>query len=316
MRLLLTPLACSLLLTISACGGSGGSGNSISINTKSIAITQDNAQQVASTGLSGSESLINQNDSIDIVKDSNASQNVGMLARSVLSKAGGNIVNRKTESISFDCDSGSMKLTVNDANDNQQLDAGDSMSIVFYDCVDDYEDGGISKSNGSLSMKINAISANQENLNVTVNYDDLTITEGGNTAVIDGSATMDVQNDNDTTIGTVSGKKIVFSNNDEAGMLSDFSFSATLNAVTSEWIESVNATMASTAIDGQIKLKTITDLQGVGEGNPTFGELKIEGANGSFVSLNADTGNDDTLLLTIFDGSVTTSKLVNWQELE
>lgn len=73
--------------------------------------------------------------------------------------------------------------------------------------------------------------------------------------------------------------------------------------------------MASTEIGGQVIIKTITEFQGVDDESASTGELKIEGANGSFISLNADTGNVDTVLITISDGGATTSEAINWDDL-
>ncbi|MCB1756184.1 MAG: hypothetical protein KDJ38_11710 [Gammaproteobacteria bacterium] len=316
MKSALTPLACSVLLTMSACS-SGGGGGSNGINTDAVAITQANAEQIATTGLSGSEVASGDRGSVEMIfEGGSTSQHADIFVKSTLSKSTGLLSNRKTESISSNCDSGSVKLTFNDADNNQVLSSGDRASMTYYDCVEDMGADGLIKTNGSVSMKINVINGDLTDQDISLTCDDLTLTMSDGTRSFDGDMRLVLHDDGNVISETVSGSKLRFTHKGETGLLKDFTFSTDLDKHSSQWIQSIQAKIASSEIDGQIALSTITELQGTGDDYPVFGELKIEGANGSYVSLNADTGDDATVLLTVFDGSVTDSREVAWQTLD
>ncbi len=304
----------SVLVSIAACSSGGGGGDSSDENSEPVAITQDNGREIAATGMSASEIVNDQRDSTDLLQSGNGSNSATASVNSLWAKSG-KLIGKASQSQTLDCESGTMTLAATDANNNQELDAGDSFSIEFDDCVLT-EGTSTSRGNGKVTMKINSFSEDGKNVNVTATYDDLTVVEDGKSNSIDGSMTMDVATNGDTVTATVSGKKMVFTEDKDTGTLADFTFRSTINELTQAWTNSIDATVSSSEIKGKIEITTPLELQGVGENNPTIGEVKMEGANSTFVSLNADTGNIDTLILTIFDGSVTKSDEIRWDELD
>ena len=302
---ILTPLIAALI----ACSG-GSSGGGSGTTQDLIAIDQENGQQIASAGLSGTSAVQDQSDSTDFLDTSSGTSAV---TRSIAMAR--QILNRATQSFTLECDSGSITLTANDANDSQELDAGDSLSVTFNDCVET-EDGKTNRSNGRFVLTINSISADGNSSNATADYQDLTIVEDGETASIDGKMTVDVQVNGDVETITVSGNRVDFSDENETGSLIDFTFRTTTNTQTLAWSESINTEIQSSEIGGRVIVTTPTELQGMGENYPDTGEIVFTGSQGSYTSLNADTGDNDTVLVTVFDGSVTNSDTVNWDDLE
>lgn len=311
-KLLYIFLLLSLLTVLAACGGGGGGGSEDKQDL--IAINQDNGQEVASAGLSGSSAIQDQGDSTDILgarkktkANLSATLDVMPKARQVLTKA--------TESETFECDSGTLTLTANDANNNQELDGGDSVSARFDECVIT-ENGQTTLSNGTFSLVVNSISSDEKSMNITAEYKELTVEEGGEISSVDGKMTLDVQVNGDVESVTLSGDRMDFRDGNESGSLIDFTLKSVNNTRTFAWTQSIDAVIQGSEIGGRVIITTPTDFQGVGNNHPDFGEILFTGSEGSYASLNADTGNNSTVLVTIFDGAVTSSDEIDWDELE
>ena len=74
----------------------------------------------------------------------------------------------------------------------------------------------------------------------------------------------------------------------------------------------------STKFDGSVQISTgIPILYEVGDFYPTSGELTADGANGSYLTLNADTGDNDTVYYYVSDGAnYTESDEIDWITLD
>ncbi len=294
--------------------GEDGSGNT-DVDSTPIAINQENGLDIASAVLSGIYTVGDREETIDLISGIDTTQTANKFVTAVVARAGG-IDSRSVENFTLACDSGSIAYSTNDVNNDGELDTADTVSINFNNCVvTDAEDGTVFTSNGAVALQINSISADGASVNAAATYTNLVLSEDDYSSSINGSMTLDVQTTVDTTISTISGEKIDFIDDDATGILNNFSLSESFNEQTEVWTESHEAIMASTVIGGQVIIKSITEFQGVGDDFASTGELKIEGADGSFVALNADTGNVDTVLITISDGGATTSEEINWDDL-
>ncbi len=321
MNLIQCILTTTVVLSLAACDSGGSSGSSgsggidtASVNTNPVVISRDNGSKIASTGVLTTQSMNSGNDSTDYLDSKTRNKIVNKLLKNTFTKSS-LLSSRKTSSTEYECDAGSTKVTVEDNNNNEELDSGDSISIAFNSCTENHDDD-TSTMNGVLTVKLNTFSADSENLNATVILDNLEATENGEENSVDGSFVVDLQSDNDEITFSVKGEKLVFVDEEEVGILSNFDMHNSYNEITDAWTQSQNATIASTEIGGRIVITTVTELKGAGDNHPNVGELKFSGANGGFVSMNADTGNLDTVIVTIFDGNTTSSEELNWDDLD
>jgi len=70
-----------------------------------------------------------------------------------------------------------------------------------------------------------------------------------------------------------------------------------------------------TTSEGKIIIETEPNFKGKNSSpNPDTGIMTVKGANGSFVSLDADTGSNETVLVTVNDGTSTQSEILLWNE--
>lgn len=297
-------------------GGAVGSGNGPpNVNSTPVAITKENGHKIALAVLSGIVTIGDREETLGLITGGDVTRTANERVGAVVAEVG-NGNSRSAEDFTLECGSGSINYAANDANTNGQLDAGDTVSIKFNSCVEtDEEDGTVYTSNGAVALKINSISADGESVNAAASYTNLVLREGDFARSINGNMTLVVQTDGDMTVSTVSGEKIEFTNDDTKGILSHFSLRDSFNEQTRAWTEFTEATMASTEIGGQVIIKTITELQGVGDDYAATGELKIEGTKGSLISLNAKTDNVDTMLITVTDGGATATEEFNWDDL-
>ncbi len=69
--------------------------------------------------------------------------------------------------------------------------------------------------------------------------------------------------------------------------------------------------------EGEIIIETDPAFKGRSSNgtNPDTGKMTIKGANSSFISIDADTGSNKTVQLTVNDGTSTQSETVRWDEL-
>ncbi len=83
-----------------------------------------------------------------------------------------------------------------------------------------------------------------------------------------------------------------------------------------QYIYDYNAEIYSSAIQGSISLDTNPSFTGsVDDDYPTAGILSITGSNSS-IMLNADTGSEETVLMTVNENGSTSSNEVTWASLD
>ncbi len=314
-------LIASITVALTACGTSdidtGGSGDDIfsSVNESPLQITHDNSRDIATRGVSQSQSLDKDTNPTELLSSDSRTSLAAKTLKSAYLKSDGFSM-RKTESNSLDCEvSGSQKISFNDVNNNGEPDSGDSMTMDYNKCVDGYS-GDTSSTDGKIEIRFNKVASDFNELDVDVDIDALTMSSDDEKSVIDGDISLSVATNNNVTAISVEGNTLRFSINSDVGIMNNFEFAISTNESTSAWTQLQNAVYAGTDINGKIVVETLVTMQGVGSANPTIGKVKISGANSSYMIIDADSGDANTLILTTFDGSSSVSEELNWNELE
>ncbi|MDB5895858.1 MAG: hypothetical protein JWQ88_3389 [Rhodoferax sp.] len=201
-----------------------------------------------------------------------------------------------TATQSFPCSvSGTFQITVNDANNNRILDAGDGATVLANNC----RDGGITTT-GSFSLSVNSITGNVESpvyaADLRVLFDNLKFSEAARTATLAGTvrivsesfAAKDFKDSLTTDNLTISG--------DQGGtpytrIYSGFSTSNAYRSMAGGGFRDaliVNGTLYSTGLNRQsVQITTNGPLVSVPSGLES-GQLVVTGASGSRARMSAN----------------------------
>lgn len=294
------PAMC-LAVALSACGGGGGGGGSTA--SAPVAVTAANASQVASTSYEASSAL-----------QGAGSGGVGALTGAVVQTSAtrvdlmgaivsqiGNIepllsaapvpaVTGAQVSASVSCtNGGTVSLSLNDVNNDQQLSTGETASISFSAC----DEGGILL-NGSLGLTNVTVTGDiatplaAYSLQVTVTASGFTAVENGQTAGLNGGFVLSQSTSDGVSFSSsISGTSMQVT---EAGVtvtLTNFQSDGTSNDSTGAFRLSTNATVSSSVLGGSVTIVTDTPFQGTAPDYPSSGQATITGANGTTVTLIA-----------------------------
>ncbi len=220
------------------------------------------------------------------------------------------------------CDSGSMSLTLNLNNPiSTTLQPGDSFSVRFDNC-NDSQDG--TTSNGSMSATVDSgtleagcdATGTCSDFSLGMNFNDLQITEMGETALIDGGFTLVYASATNTN--TISGNDFyMYSSTGQGVHMSNFNIASTLSGSTET--TTVTMTLASTRINGSVQIQTTAPLVTTNidaDDYPSSGTLEITGANSK---LTVTATSSSSVLLELDednDGTLDQSATVNWTVIE
>jgi hypothetical protein len=174
---------------------------------------------------------------------------------------------------------GTMTVSVNiNDPDSSMLQAGDSFGLEFDNCVDT---GDGTTSSGSLMFTVSSGMLDYScaeicgTVTISVDFDNLRVTEMGKTDVVHGGLIMSVNG----ATSTLSGSSLyVMETGGEAGHLTNFTITSTTSG--SMEIIDVDLTIASTDINGTVTVKTDPAdplLQMTGSERPYDGTLIITG---------------------------------------
>jgi len=186
---------------LTACGGGGGGGGGGSTDTtysgttQAVTIDDANAEEVASSGMgSVSTADTTMQDSTGTVTTASGAQvaddrlgvSVAVPALKALAKVegqpadGGAMAVGATQTESYPCDSGSGSMTLTDTAPEEELNAGDSMSMSFEDCtVTDSTGATVGTFNGGLSFHWHGYDATTGEADLEAVYDHLKISSDG-----------------------------------------------------------------------------------------------------------------------------------------
>ena len=317
-------------LLVACGGGGGGGGGNVTASSAPVTISAANAPELAAAaykttaGLEGSGSGATGFLTGAVTQTSAANINVveALLsqAKTIPQLATANpaaLLTGVVVSETIACtNSGSMSITFDDADNNQQLSSGDTMSFSANSCT---EDGMVM--NGSVSMNNVSVSGDPlsppYNMQLSIQANNFTITEGVETVSLNGGMTMtEMTNDGISYTHTITGSSIQVTEGGVNAGLTNFSIGATEDNNTLAYTLDLNATVSSSEIGGSVTIVTDTLFQGIDPNEPSSGQATITGANNSRITLIA-MGSDNVRLEIDADGDGTAETFIDttWDAL-
>lgn len=319
----------SAAAALAACGGGSGGGSDSVASADPVAISAANAPQVAEAAYSAPASLegaglggagfltgaVTQTpddgvDMIEVIVDQLKAGQALFAANPAAFVTGASVT--ATEQCT---DAGSFSFTLNDADDNQDLSSGDSLSATFKNC----SEGG-TVLNGTLSINNILITGDPltfpYSLQLTIQANNFSVAENGETARLNGGMTLSQSTGDGTSfVNRVSGTSIALTESGGAATLSAFQVDATEDGG-GGYTYDMNATVSSPDIGGAVTIVTGVTFQGVEPGDPFTGEATITGANNSSVTLIAlDAVNVRLLVDEDGDGATDATIDTTWTNL-
>lgn len=330
MRKYVWAAVCSSL--VAACGG-GGSDAPAPVPA-SIAVTTTNQDQVARASVSAVASVATTAGGVTgssggagVAGLPGVSRQIALALsgsrKTVLATGSSRPLASQSETVACPI-SGSITLTVNDANNNNQADAGDSISFTFTNCktnADDNTNGSISVTlatfattavgaNFSGTMSINLVASESATRSATVagtvqaSYTDLTTTQSRTDLTVGAAALT----------GTVTAGGVTETITYEAGFTISETDTTDVSGTTLSSSTQVSGTIASSVLSGRIVLQTVTPIvQLAADAYPSSGVLRVTGTSGSALRVTALNAVQVQIELDADgNGSYEASKTVNW----
>jgi hypothetical protein len=155
----------------------------------------------------------------------------------------------------------------------------------------------------------------QFQLTLSIDFQNLSVSESGQTYSADG----DVATTIDTTVlststVSVSGSRLSLTDGTRVETLSGYSISVSVDESTGDYVLTASGTLEGSLFAGSVTFNTTTPFQGTGFGDPDFGVLEINGANGASITLTAS--NNMTVQIDVVDADGMSETLVTtWDEL-
>lgn len=322
-----------LISGLAACGGGGGGGGTtpgtISTSFAALALTSSNAADVSGEVASAGSDTVGAGDvATDIITgvvvDTDGRPSLAEVSRWSLEAAYG-LRDRLAASVTgvvvdevINCTSGSISVSWNDADNNNELSSGDSFTIAFNSCVE----MGVTIS-GSLAFTGFTFSGDPDliaawSMGATFAYTALTISDGVESLRIDGDMAFAIVTPDGINFDVdISGTGLAYRAGGYTTTLRNFVFSYAENSDTTFSLEYAGI-LDMGSLSGRVSFNTIvpftgTDILGSW---PTAGELLITGANNSSITLEALGG--DSVQLSIDangDGGVDQTIPTTWTAL-
>jgi len=314
----------ALLLALSACSGgddepknnaAGGSetgetstaGASGTNNSTPVAITSNNAKSLVNVATN----LI----SLGITSSGQGAQ-VNSVSSSKTSEP-------SPATLSFPCESADdheLILEIGDEGDliDEQIEVGDYMLVSFKDCSAADNDDYFST---SIRFDISEV-INQNEYTATLTLDQKFSADSSNAFQGSGPMTINSGVNGNYEIKatldfkeTIDGEIITYSPYNTAYTQTGDQYSYDFNTTISGSGNFLNGTI-SVETNSPLTGPVVTDDEGdQTPGVPTGGKYTISGGNSS-VEVNADTGNPDTVSITINENGAVSSETVNWSDIE
>jgi hypothetical protein len=245
-----------VLAVLPACGGSSGGGGTAAAT---LEITAANAEAVVRMVIGGSG---NADDALEFVGE--------LFSEIDLSQTGENT-----------CDTGQFTVEFTDTSPQEELNAGDNGSVTFTVCVFNGDE-----INGSMTFRVNSASGTGVSIAFTV--DDLS-TDG---LTLDANMTLEVNETEAESRAVVRGSRLESESGGASSTLLDFRWVETVDEDTEEFSITFSGTVSNSMLDGTVRYETLTPFEGADDQNPSSGQMRITGANGSVLLLTAIEGGN------------------------
>jgi hypothetical protein len=325
-------LSLAVLFFLAACGGGGGDGDtSPSGATKTpLAISGSNYVAVATESVSAVSYVMDTSDiftgatvsSDRLLLDFARAQALKMPGRfaAAAPMPSGTVIN-EVEACSG---GGELRIALNDVNNNQDLDPGESLTIVAAQCVE-FD----SKFNGTMAVQLVGMTGDPAgdvySMNVTITLTDLSVTMPGGSESGNGSMAMAIS----MTAPNTGEMALTFDSLTTSGSLAGASYSRTMwdfklrdtyaivNNVARDSL-TVSGVLGSSELDSKaVTLSTLAPMVRLGlDEYPSSGQILATGAASSKMRLTAM--NAATVLIEVDadgNGSFETSVTRPWSDL-
>jgi hypothetical protein len=276
----------ALTLALTACGGGGGGGGGGgNAAAPSVAIASSNAEKVAGAALDATElgnaadtgsNLVNPNPAVTLA----GSKAVKRARESLRARA----VAQAQESDTVACDTGSFDITADDADNNDDLSANDTIDIRFSNCHFAAQ-GGVTL-NGRIFIRVTT--AGSTSLGMSFQFTNLVTDAAGtaNDSTVNGStnAVASKLSGNRTQV-LISGGSTTTQDASDTVTVANPNLTFITDNATQRYSMSGTATVTSNALGGTVALDipASTPLTGIGVADPDSGSFNITGANSSMV---------------------------------
>lgn len=306
--------ALALLMTLAACGGSSGGAAAPPpppVNTATLPITADNAQDITASVL---EAVTSSADLIDIA-DVIGLPIVGSANQDFAKPALRDVITQVTG-----CDTGDMTTTWNDVDNNLQLSTGDTFDTQFAMCF--FQDSGVTIDGMSTvqNVVVTGDPANQVvpwSLAATFGFIDLTATDAIDTVTINGDLDLEMSSvDNVVVNASVGSALLEVDVNGVAESLSDYLMTQLINQNLLLQDVSADGVYTSDILQGSVTFETLEVFRALGDDNPSSGQVLISDTSSSVLvtvldNLNVELGIDLDL-----DGTIDQTIVVAWANLD
>lgn len=329
------------LAVIAGCGGSSSSSGGKSPAT--ISITTSNADSVSKGAMTSNSSAQTGTNTANATKTASSVSNLDN-PYSVASLAIANARIAQTLPFSttgagrvvagfpvkYSCSTGGattattniVTYDITDADNSGSLTVGDTFTATYTSCV-----LGAATLNGSQGLKFNSFNApatpspsNPETASITLTYSNMTIATSSSIVGFNGDMTLSFTYDGTTLSATMSGTSLTVSST-TAGSVSFSNYNFATTATTTVWTSSVDLSitmMPNGGTSGTINISTPTKFSGAissgAYGNPTSGQMRIDGANGTYITITANSNGTDATVV-VYDGTNTTTTTKTWAQL-
>lgn len=315
---------------LTACGGGGGSGAGTPTPTATLngANQQTVAQDTATTAfmpMQGAQVLGGAVVTDESVVFAIAREQLGKLSTYVADAKASPLMGGAVASMMVSCSTGSLTVAVNDADGNNQLSAGDSLTVSSNSCV--MPSGSIT---GTMAFQVNSLSGTSTtnySMGATLTFGNFTVTDSGRQFAVSANGSLTVSFS--TTAANTWTESVSTPSLTVAGSYSGVTrtrtlanYSATASRVPAGGSYTTNYTLSgavtSTALADKTFLfdTTTTFVKNGIDAYPTSGVMVITGANNGKLRVTALNNAQVTLELDgDGNGSYETTNTVNWSVL-
>lgn len=302
---------------LTACGGGGGGGGAPETSDP-VAISEANGVDVARTAYQAASEFADPDNFDEMMPLTSGAAGDGM--HTVLGftteqiarfRDGRQSLARVRHTETANCpDGGTIRVTFNDNDDDEQLSGGDSLSIRYDDC----NSGGF-VTDGTMSWSLGTWS--ESSFSMTISYSGFSMSGGGESLSMSGGITMSAEQIGTTISYSLTNTYFTMSDGVETATISNLDHSVSYDSATNAYSYAVNGTLDSTDIGGSITYATLTTFEGTGTNAPYVGQLKVTGADDTSVTLTAlDEINVRIELDTDGDGATDVTIDTTWAELD
>jgi hypothetical protein len=221
--------------------------------------------------------------------------------------------------------SGTYTVTLNDADGNAALSAGDSLTSVYNNCVSPSASGNFTR-NGTVASTFTKIVGDSSipnsnyQLGLNISFQNVVLNlpaTATSTSVVNvnGSMTSDTAiNPTGISTATTTIPSFTLSGGPSSFNYTNYQLSLSVNNVTHTYTKSAQG-MLNDSIAGTYNISTPIPFQGTVGGNPSVGQLKIEGASAFAYVTAIDTFSAKLDLDNGKDGSTDATQTVAWSAL-